>query len=299
MLVIRHFIATSCGVLIALVYGGNAIADQSFSFEQSTSNSSLKLKKQAKFLAQEESDNIDEKIQPSANPLFFPTQPEEVEIDLTQPITLEDAIRLALRNNNDIAQARLNLERSLASLKQAKAALYPTLSTQLEFNYTESPNLERTVKIDSEEGGSIDVLRQNRDLAKLAGDQAAVDDLNEQIERAIDTDTISIDGDITLNYDVYTGGGRSATIRQAEKQVEFNRLDLERITAQVRFEAVSNYYQLQNNDAEVEIAQAAIEDAKQTLRDAQLLERAGLGTRFDVLRAEVELANANQSLILA
>jgi OMF family outer membrane factor len=53
---------------------------------------------------------------------------------------------------------------------------------------------------------------------------------------------------------------------------------------------------LQNADAQVAIAQAAVEDATQSLRDAQLLEQAGLGTRFDTLRAEVDLARANQDL---
>ena len=74
---------------------------------------------------------------------------------------------------------------------------------------------------------------------------------------------------------------------------------MERIVEETRLETANDYYELQNNDAQVEIQQAAVEDAQQTLRDAQLLERAGLGTRFDVLRAEVELAQAEQRLTTA
>ena len=74
---------------------------------------------------------------------------------------------------------------------------------------------------------------------------------------------------------------------------------MERISEQVRFDASDAYYELQNADAQVAIAQAAIEDFSQTLRDAKLLEQAGLGTRFDVLQAEVDLANANQALTAA
>ena len=76
-------------------------------------------------------------------------------------------------------------------------------------------------------------------------------------------------------------------------------LDLETIVEEVRLETANNYYALQNSDAQVEIQRAAVEDAQQTLKDAQLLEKAGLGTRFDVLRAEVELAQANQQLTTA
>lgn len=47
------------------------------------------------------------------------------------------------------------------------------------------------------------------------------------------------------------------------------------------------------------IAQASVEDASQSLRDARLLEQAGLGTRFDVLRAEGDLATANEALTRA
>jgi len=56
---------------------------------------------------------------------------------------------------------------------------------------------------------------------------------------------------------------------------------------------------LQQADAQVEISQAAVTDAARSLRDAQLLEQAGLGTQFDVLQAQVSLAGANQDLTRA
>jgi OMF family outer membrane factor len=74
---------------------------------------------------------------------------------------------------------------------------------------------------------------------------------------------------------------------------------VETVSEQTRFDATDAYYELQRGDAQVAIAQASIEDASQSLRDAQLLEQAGLGTRFAVLQAEVDLANANQDLTQA
>ena len=68
---------------------------------------------------------------------------------------------------------------------------------------------------------------------------------------------------------------------------------------QIRFEATRDYYSLQSADAQVEIDRAAVTDAEQSLRDAQLLEQAGLGTRFSVLQAEVDLANVQQRLTTA
>ncbi|WP_416244729.1 TolC family protein [Crocosphaera sp. XPORK-15E] len=102
-----------------------------------------------------------------------------------------------------------------------------------------------------------------------------------------------------LTYDIYTGGGRSARIERAERSVRRQQLEVEVIAERVRFEATDNYYLLQNADAQVAIRQADVENASQTLRDAKLLETAGLGTRFDVLRAEGDLATANEQLTRA
>ena len=69
-------------------------------------------------------------------------------------------------------------------------------------------------------------------------------------------------------------------------------LDVESIANRIRFQTTLAFYELQKQRTIKAIKQATIEDASQTLKDAQLLEQAGLGTRFDVLKAEVELKNA-------
>ena len=113
------------------------------------------------------------------------------------------------------------------------------------------------------------------------------------------SNSFTFEGGLGISYNIYNGGLRGANIRAAEKQLRIDELNLEAIVEQARFETARDYYSLQNSDAQVEIQQAAVEDASQTLKDAQLLEKAGLGTRFDVLRAEVELAQAQQSLTTA
>jgi hypothetical protein len=42
-----------------------------------------------------------------------------------------------------------------------------------------------------------------------------------------------------------------------------------------------------------------VENAQASLRDTQAREQAGVGTRFDVLQAQVNLANAQQELTIA
>lgn len=212
-------------------------------------------------------------LRPSSNPLLYPTETDEVRIDEVIPLTLEQAIEVALSNNQDVREARLTLARSRELLREALALQFPTLST------------------------TIDVSRNDSAGAALNARQAGVDPATDEI---FDADVINtLDASLDLTYNVYTGGSRPAQIRLAEAQVRSDQLNLEAVSEQLRFDVTDTYYTVQEADSQVEIEEAAVADAAQSLRDAQLLEQAGLGTRFDVLQAEVELANAEQNLRLA
>lgn len=208
-----------------------------------------------------------QELNPNANPLSFPTQPEEVEVDEQQPISLEQAIELAVKNNREIQTSRLTVQRNREELREAKAALYPNLDSNITYQNSD----DDAVSVNPFTG------------IEVPGEGAAN----------------QVNADVSLTYDIYAGGRRGADIRRARKELKVSELDLETQVEQTRFDAAFAYYQLQRRDSEVNIENAAIEDAQQTLKDAQLLEQAGLGTRFDVLRAEVELARAQQRLSTA
>ena len=78
--------------------------------------------------------------------------------------------------------------------------------------------------------------------------------------------------------------------------MRFNELEVERISEQLRLDVATAYYDLQQRDEDVRINQAAVRNAQKSLEDSQALERAGVGTQFDVLRADVNRANAQQDL---
>lgn len=213
--------------------------------------------------------NASESLNPSPNPLLFPTQPEEVQIQSTQSITLQQALELARRNNRELQTAQLTLERERAALQEALAAEFPTAGVSADFSRTDSAQAEL-------------LNRRQANNPQFLGDQSPV--------------SASFNTALELSYDLYTAGRRPATIRAAEEQVRFQQLEVERLSEQLRLNVTNAYYDLQEADAQVEITRAAVTDAAQSLRDAQLLERAGLGTRFDILQAQVSLANANQDL---
>jgi len=211
-----------------------------------------------------------EQLNPNSNPLRLPTNADEVRVDEVVPITLEQAVDLARQNNQSLREARLNLNQAQAQLQEALGAEFPTLSLQADF--------QRSTSATSEIGASV---AENNFTTTSDG---VTTDLNTTLQ---------------LNYDIYTGGQRSAQIRLAESQVRTQELAVEQAAEQLRFDVTDAYYSVQEADSQVEIARAAVADAEQSLRDAQLLEQAGLGTRFDVLQAEVDLANEEQNLTRA
>jgi len=195
-----------------------------------------------------------------------PSLIEEVSTTEEVALTLEETINLALERNQTLREAELNLERSQHQLREAIAAEYPTLTNQ-----TSLINSEST-------GGELQAEAVGRDEP---------------------FPSTALSNTIELSYDIYTGGRRSNQIDAADTQIEINELEVARISKEIRLTAATTYYDLQGADSQVGIEQGAVENATQSLRDANLLEQAGLGTKFDVLRAQVELANAEQRLTRA
>ncbi|MGL4620240.1 TolC family protein [Chroococcidiopsis sp.] len=208
-------------------------------------------------------------LNPNPNPLRFPTKPEDVQVVGAQPITFQQALDLAQRNNTQLREARLNVERSQAQLRQALAAEYPRLD--LGAGVTNTGN-----NIFSEEP-------EPSFLQQLTGGQT-------------DTNNTRVTGNLSLSYDLFTSGLRPANIRAAEEQLRFNRLDLERTQEELRLNVANDYYELQRADENVRIQRSSVNNAQASLRDAQALEQAGVGTRFAVLQAQVQLAQATQRL---
>lgn len=201
------------------------------------------------------------------NPLRFPTTSEEVQIQGVQPITLEEALELARRNNPTLEEARITLERARAGLQEALASEFPSATVGADFSRTDSAQTELSGRANPLFAG--DTLQSTFNLLLQA------------------------------SYDLYTGGRRPAQIRRAEEQIRLQQLQVESVSEQLRLDTTRTYYDLQQADAQVDISRASVAEAAQNLRDTQLLEQAGLETRFAVLQAQVRLAETEQELTRA
>jgi len=191
--------------------------------------------------------------------LFRPTQLNEVQTQQVVPITLEQAIELARRNNLELQIAELELERTRAALQETQAA--------------NSPTVDATANLTTQQANNSTDNNPSADL--LLG------------------------GSLEVNYDIYTSGRRSALIQAAEGRLQAQALQVKTVSETLELDVTNAYYDLQQADEQVKIAQAASAQAELSLRNAIAVEQAGIGTRFDRLQTEVDLANARQELVIA
>lgn len=189
-------------------------------------------------------------------PLVVPTTPSQVKIERTQPLSLKEALELSDRTNPTISQARIALERAKAVLDEAVAGRNPTVTANSSYNYGNSSFFVGTRSPTSH----------------------------------------TLNSGVTLNYDLYTSGRVDANIRAAENSLRSAEADLSRISQTTRLNIATAYYDAQNADGQVRIRDQQVKNAERSLQDSQALERAGVGTKFDVLQSQVQLANAQQTL---
>ncbi|MEB3163222.1 MAG: TolC family protein [Prochlorothrix sp.] len=201
-----------------------------------------------------------------SNPLELPFDPAQVTIADTLALTLAEVTALALHNNRTLQAQEVALLQRREALRQQQAQRYPSV--------TFDSNIQRT-------GADTTVLSTNAPPFSAPTDSSQ--------------GTTTLNGTVRVDYNIYDPD-RRPSIQAAEGEVRQAELLVEQTRQQVRLDAASDYYQLQNSDEQVRIADGAVTAAEKSLKDAQQLERAGVGTRFAVLQAEVQLANEQQNL---
>ena len=220
-----------------------------------------------------------------ANPLLFPTKTEEVKLQGVRSLTLQETIELAERNNRDLAVSRLQVQQQQAAVRESQAGLYPTLDLQSTLN--RSLSASGTIGIKAGQAGAIEQF----------GSEAAARSFSPQsFRRSIADESTSWDTSLQLSYDLYTSGAGGARRKVAAGNLRAAELAMERVREQLRLDVTGEYYDLQEANEQVKINEQSAKNSEQSLKDANAQEKAGLGTKFDVLRSEVQLANNQQQL---
>jgi Outer membrane efflux protein len=180
-----------------------------------------------------------------ASALSVPKTPAEVAINATTPITLEQAIELARSRNRDLQIAALQVTQQREALRQVRASLYPVVDVQAGVTRTDSAQ------------------------AAIAAKQLGIPRPNA---------TNNFSGGPTLNYDVYTSGQRTASIRAAEAAVRSSEQIYRTQYQQLRLDVSNDYYDLQQAGDLIRISRQSVSSAEENLRVTNAREVAGIGS---------------------
>ena len=104
---------------------------------------------------------------------------------------------------------------------------------------------------------------------------------------------------ISASIPIYTGKKNELNINNSEANLLKSQLDLERTKETVRYDTIKAYYDILEAQQNVNINQESVNNYQSHLTDVQNLYSGGAVPRSDLLRSEVALSNAQQSLILA
>lgn len=105
--------------------------------------------------------------------------------------------------------------------------------------------------------------------------------------------------DLTLTWKPYTGGAVESSIKQAKLGLREADLDLDTARQQVKYNAASKYFAMLETRNLVQVNKESVENLSAHLTNVQAQYAVGTVAKTDVLRSEVELANAQQELITA
>jgi outer membrane protein TolC len=183
--------------------------------------------------------------------------------------TLEKSISQALDNSYKIKARNERIEQANDVMKQARADFLPKLGTAYSYNRLSEPPISRSSTL---LGTPIPLVVGTEDNFRWTW---------------------------FLRQPIFTGFALISSFRLSELGIDQSQLemDLEKLDLVLRVK--ESYFNILGADKAVEVAQTTVESLTQTVKVARSFFEVGMIPVNDVLRAEVELANAEQSLVRA
>jgi len=183
-------------------------------------------------------------------------------------LTLDQAIELALENNYNIRLTDAALREAKAAVGEAKSA--NRFQIGLEGTYSRLGPVT-TIEMPTPTGSA---------LVQLAPDEAHK-------------------YGVTLYKSLYSSGRNQALATLARLNVDIAKLQTTIVRRQITLATAQVFYGVSRALGFVDVSQQAVQGAKEHWQMAKARYEAGAVPRLDVMRAEVDVANAEQDLIAA
>lgn len=198
--------------------------------------------------------------------LKLPDLKASIELNLkvnSLPIDLPTALKIAINNN-------YTLKTIVAIKDQSKWAYYRVKSTWL-------PDVTYLFQISKLSGDFV------------VGGVVADDFVNDQ----------PINSQFTINWNAFTGLERYFLVKAARNNFESKKNKLAFTKEEIILSTVTQYYELLRAKLKIEIQMRNLQQTNAQVKITQQQYDAGIGTKFDLLRAQSENAKAKQSLLYA
>lgn len=238
-------------------------------------------------------------------------------------MTIETAVSIALRQNPDILRAIQEIERTRGQIIEVRAQALPQITITGTYDQQDRRLIEGNAQGGGGGGGGIGDI----DLSGLGGDgdgdgappnggngnggadqgsqalaeafQDIFEALGENGERGGSVQNKSWRVAIEVRQVLYAGGQIRAALNIARLSEDSAYWQLRDTIDQVISSVRNRFYAVLANRALITVQEEAVRLAQQQLEDQRNRFEAGTVPRFNVLRAEVELANVQPTLIRA
>lgn len=104
---------------------------------------------------------------------------------------------------------------------------------------------------------------------------------------------------LTASLPIFTGGKLSGTIKQAKANYQYNEVGVQRTYNEMRSTVTDGYFKMLQADNMQKLSAESVTRLEDHLKNVQAQYDVGVVAKVDVLRSQVELANAKQTLIQA
>ncbi|NBP32132.1 MAG: TolC family protein [Synechococcaceae bacterium WB6_1B_055] len=207
-------------------------------------------------------------------PLALPTNPAQVRIVDYRPLKLREVERLIEVNSPQLKAIASQVEQAKSNLRAQISAWYPTLSLSTD-GFPSRSFGSRTQNYGS------DIVTPN----------------NPYDANAFKTQTqiYGAGSSLKFNWDLINPQ-RVPQIAAARDQFEKAKNQYLITLRELRLQAATAYFNLQNSDDQVRIGKSAVQSSSVNLRDARARLQAGVATKLDVMEAETQLARDQQKL---
>ncbi len=194
--------------------------------------------------------------------------------EAARPVSLREAIEMALQNNPDLRSARLRTQVARAGIEQADAALWPQVGLGVGYTASDNPVQAFMMELNQRELQFGPGVNFNRPSV-----------------------TDNVNGHVIASYRIYNGGRDAAQRELARLLLDAAEQNAAAARNDLVFEVRRSYHNINKARSFLRAAEESVVSMESNAQAARDRYEAGKVLKSDVLDAEVRLAEAREGVV--